>query len=304
MPDRSPIRRSLEIEEISNRYLIHPLSGRLALLFSKLGVAPNTVSVSGMLCGLLAGVAYYHYQDLRYAIAGFLLMVVWHILDGADGQLARLTHAQSQLGKILDGVCDYATFIAVYGALGVALGSSVGASVWIIIIAAAICHAMQAAAYEVQRQEYCFWGHDQKSAEIPGLDSLKTNASSAASASGVLHRAYAFYVRVQWRIAGLNLESRNTLAASVGAECDGCSIARQKYREIFAPAVRRWNILSSNYRTLGIFLAVTVGYPIAYFLFEIVVFSAIAAVLIARQPKLYGELFDHLISTRLETLRI
>ena len=43
----------------------------------------------------LAGVAYAHYQDPRLTLAGFILMIAWHVMDGADGQLARLTHAQS-----------------------------------------------------------------------------------------------------------------------------------------------------------------------------------------------------------------
>ncbi len=112
-----PVRRSLEIEELTNLYFIHPMASRLATLFAARRIPPNAVSVAGMLFGILAGVAYHHYQDLRCVIAGFILMIAWHVMDGADGQLARLTQSQSQSGKVLDGICDYVTFIAVYTGL-------------------------------------------------------------------------------------------------------------------------------------------------------------------------------------------
>jgi len=53
-----------------------------------------------------------------------------HSIAQADGQLARLTNAQSELGKILDGTCDYVTFLAVYSALAVALSREAGDWVW------------------------------------------------------------------------------------------------------------------------------------------------------------------------------
>ncbi len=112
-----PVRRMSEIEEPTNLYVIHPLSSALTAIFARLGITPNMVSMGGMLFGILAGFAYYQYRDVRWAIAGFALMIAWHVMDGADGQLARLTNAQSELGKILDGICDYVTFIDVYVAL-------------------------------------------------------------------------------------------------------------------------------------------------------------------------------------------
>src|SRR5258708_5354738 len=156
-----PVRRTLEIEEVTNLYLIHPIASRLTPLFAAMRIPPNAVSLAGMLFGILAGVAYYHYQNPRYAIAGFILMIAWHVMDGADGQLARLTQSQSQSGKVFDGICDYVTFIAVYTGLAVSLTRQYGDWIWGLAIAAGICHAVQAAAYEVQRQadNFCVLRH-------------------------------------------------------------------------------------------------------------------------------------------------
>ena len=160
MQTSEPVRRTSEIEEVTNLYLIHPAAGFLTPVFARLGISPNAVSLAGMGFGLLAGFAYYHYQDPRYATLGFLLMIAWHVMDGADGQLARLTHAQSELGKILDGTCDYVTFVAVYSALAAAVSRQSGEWVWALAIAAGVSHAVQGMAYEAQRQEYNFWGWD------------------------------------------------------------------------------------------------------------------------------------------------
>ena len=131
-----PVRRTSEIEEATNRAFIHPLAARLVPLFARLGIAPNAVSLAGVALGIAAGFAYYHFQDWRYAFAGFALMLAWHVLDGADGQLARLTGRQSALGGVLDGICDYVTFIAVYAGFALALAPLFGPGVWALVIAA------------------------------------------------------------------------------------------------------------------------------------------------------------------------
>src|SRR5262249_1637508 len=122
MKSPEPIRRTTEIEEITNLYFIHPLASRLVPLFARVRLSPNAVSIPGMLFGILSGLAYYRYSDLRFAITGFALMIAWHVMDGADGQLARLTHSQSHIGKVLDGICDHVTFLAVYAAFALTLG--------------------------------------------------------------------------------------------------------------------------------------------------------------------------------------
>jgi len=68
-----PIRRTSEIEEITNLYLIHPIASFLTPIFVKLGISANAVSLAGMALGGLAGVAYYNYLDARWAIAGAAL---------------------------------------------------------------------------------------------------------------------------------------------------------------------------------------------------------------------------------------
>jgi phosphatidylserine synthase len=284
-----PVRRASEIEEITNLYVIHPVSTFLTPRFARLGVTPNAVSVAGMGFGVLAAFAYYHYRDLRWGVAGFFLMIAWHVMDGADGQLARLTNAQSELGKVLDGICDYVTFIAVYAALAAALARDIGARAWALAAVAGLCHALQSAAYEAQRQEYSFWGL--------GKTSAKLAMPPPAGGAGPMAALYRLYVGAQLMVAGQAVAFRGRLAqAFEKAGPGGADAVRARYREIFAPAVRRWSILSANYRTIGIFLGAAIARPDYYFLFEIFGFGAILVALLVYQRSRYRLLFEAAVS--------
>ena len=111
MTGAEPVKRTAEIEEWTNRVVIHPVSSRLTPWLARLGVSPNAVSLAGMACGLAAGMAYHRsVAGPAYAVAGLLLMLAWHVLDGADGQLARLTHTQGagrhlRLRDLRRGLC-------------------------------------------------------------------------------------------------------------------------------------------------------------------------------------------------------
>jgi phosphatidylglycerophosphate synthase len=282
MEPTEPVRRTSEIEEITNLYVIHPIASRLTPLFARLHIHPNAVSVAGMVFGILAGAAYAHYQDWRYATAGFVLMIAWHVMDGADGQLARLTHSQSEFGKVLDGICDYVTFIAVYTGLAVTLARQYGDWVWSLALCAGACHAVQAAAYERQRETYDLWGRARKPAAPASLDPAPEEAArtSAGGFAALLHRLYA---RAQRLGAGDAREFNKGLSEALALQPEQSAAIRQRYREVFAPQLRRWSVLSANYRTLGIFVCALLKAPLYYFGFEIIVFSALLIVLVSEQ---------------------
>lgn len=279
MTRAEPIRRTVEIEEITNRYLIHPVASRLVPLFARAHVAPNAVSLAGMVLGISAGVAYYRYRALEWTVAGFLLMLAWHVMDGADGQLARLTHSQSQFGKVLDGISDTVTFAAVYTGLALSLGLRRGAGMYALVAIAGACHAVQSASYELERQEYEFLGWARQPAADPHPDTA--GATPLDRLFRRLERL--FYIRLSFPAAGITRTIHETMAQALQRQPERAADIRQCYRNTFAPVLREWSILSANYRTLGIFIAALLGAPQGYFAFEIVGFTAILAWLLRRQ---------------------
>lgn len=204
------------------------------------------------------------------------MMLAWHVMDGADGQLARLTRQYSELGKVLDGICDYVTFTAVYVGLASALAYQYGGFVWGIVTVAGLCHAMQAAAYEAQRQEYDVWGWGKDSKRIlPPQASLQ----AAASMPKPMLVLYRLYINVQLLMIGRKLVFQEQLDAFLLAHPDRSGTIGLQYRAFFAPIVRRWAVMSANYRTIGIFVFSILGVPLYYFLAEIFLLSAVLLVL-------------------------
>jgi hypothetical protein len=113
--------RPRELEDGLNLYLYHPLAARLARLLKPTGISPNAVSVFGCLLVWGAAWAYTGLAWPQRVVAGFTLHLLWHVVDGADGDLARLTGKSSPTGELVDGVCDLAGHIVLYVALAAML---------------------------------------------------------------------------------------------------------------------------------------------------------------------------------------
>jgi len=279
------VRRTSEIEEITNRYLIHPMSEALVRPLARWGVRPNTVSVLGMCFGGLAAVAYYHYAHWPYAVAGFLFMIGWHVLDGADGQLARLTGQTSELGKILDGLCDHLAFALVYVSLTLAAASVLGGWVWIAAVLAGLSHLAQASSYEFRRQSYDFWGHAKETARLDTPEAARRTLAGKQGVARIFGHLYVTYLRLQHWMAGTDSDLAEAMDSAL-RQADGPderAEIRAAYRAAHVDIVRRWGLLSSNYRTIAIFVAALLGSPLYFFLFETVVLNAVFGGLRAMQ---------------------
>jgi len=292
-----PVRRNSEIEDPTNLYFIHPVSNRLVPLFARMGISPNAVSCAGMACGIGAGLAYFHYQEIRFALVGFFLMLAWHVMDGVDGQLARLTRSQSQVGKILDGICDYVTFTSVYASLALALSRQHGSWVWGLVAVAGIFHAIQSAVYEVQRQDYNFWAEGQKPVGSQPAGAMPARSAPVPLLQRIAHQLHRVYLGVQTLAIGVSGESRSKLGITLDANRERGVSVRRLYREMFAPALRRWSVMSANYRTLGLFVFTVLRRPLDYFLLEIFGLTALMIVLLYRQHLRYARFFKCLDAT-------
>jgi hypothetical protein len=104
-----------------------------------------------------------------------------------------------------------------------------------------------------------------------------------------LHR---LYVRLQCLAAGVTVEYHDRLALALDVRPDQAAVIRERYRKVFAPSVRRWAVMSANYRTLGIFIFALAGAPQYYFWFEIIGFSAVLVVLLHKRRARYWRFFE------------
>ena len=113
--------KSSETEDWLDYRVVRPLSYLWALLFAKLDIHPNTVTIISMIIGAASCVFFMHgsfyyegWQGLLMNIIGVLLLCQADIFDCTDGQLARMTGKKSRLGRILDGMAGFVWFVPIY----------------------------------------------------------------------------------------------------------------------------------------------------------------------------------------------
>jgi phosphatidylglycerophosphate synthase len=90
---------------VFSRYLNRRISLFLTRLLMNTGVHPNQVSLFTLALGVVAGVVCACGGWLA-ALVGVLCLEIHSIVDGVDGELARLKHLRSKLGACLDTASD------------------------------------------------------------------------------------------------------------------------------------------------------------------------------------------------------
>ena len=142
--------KSMDTEEHIDLYFYRRIGYAWAVAARKLGVTPNAITIASIFLGLGAGVMFY-FSNIWLNIVGMLLLIWANSFDSADGQLARMTHQYSRLGRILDGLSGDIWFAAIY--VAICLRENVTSEffmthqwvIWVVAVVTGICHAKQAA---------------------------------------------------------------------------------------------------------------------------------------------------------------
>lgn len=90
------------------RRLLEPGLTGIATQLARVGVAPDQVTLCGVVAGVAAGAAI----AVDALALGLLFAVSSRVADGLDGPLARLRHG-SDFGGYLDIVCDFVFYAAI-----------------------------------------------------------------------------------------------------------------------------------------------------------------------------------------------
>jgi phosphatidylglycerophosphate synthase len=271
--------RPRELEDGLNFYLYHPLAWRLAMLLAKTPLTPNMVSVIGGGCVVAAAYAYTQGGGVWFALLGMALHTAWHVVDGADGDLARITGKASPIGELVDGLCDYVSHIVLYLALGWLMardlfGGWAWAS-WILVVLAGASHIAQANHVEVQRRSYQWWVYGKS---WLGLSHGKDNS---AARQGFFGAIAAFYLGVA---AGMDAGAKRLDAAILALQDDvaGLEKLRARLRAHMPPLFRLQRILGPNPRALILGVSMLLGGPIWYFLYQTIVLNLLLVVSVQR----------------------
>lgn len=255
--------RPRELQDGLNFYVFHPMARRLALLLARTPVTPNMVSIAGGLLVVAAGLAYAQPGWPLPALAGLALHLAWHVADGADGDLARLTARSSPKGELIDGICDYASHVVLYLILGALLQNQIGPFAWLFAVGAGVSRILQANHYEVQRRQYQWWMYG-----TPWLRSTRREATSEGPAR-LLGTAYLMLAqKVASHALAPDAAISEAQAGPGGPEQSRMIISRHA-----KPMLSSLSPLSANYRTLVLGLSMLAGTPLYFFLFEVVLLN-------------------------------
>ncbi len=104
------------------------------------GVTPNQVTLASIVAGILAG-GLFATSNRAAAVAGSFLFLASTIVDGCDGELARLTFRESRFGALLDVVGDNVVHVFLFGGIAVGLYHRdhdpwVAAAGWLLVVGA------------------------------------------------------------------------------------------------------------------------------------------------------------------------
>ena len=117
------------------RHVARPISLALTRRLAATAITPNAMTVVSVLIGLLAA-PFFLSSAPEIQIIGGLLFVLHSIVDGCDGELARLRFSESRFGGLLDYWGDNLVHIAVFSCMAVGLSIELGAS-WPLLAGAA-----------------------------------------------------------------------------------------------------------------------------------------------------------------------
>lgn len=99
------------------RHFDRRISSWLSPRLVRRGLTPNAITLGATAVGLLAA-SLLATQSQAMQIVGALLFIASTILDGCDGEVARLSFTSSEFGRRLDLACDNVVNAAVFLAIG------------------------------------------------------------------------------------------------------------------------------------------------------------------------------------------
>ena len=293
--------KSSDTEDWLDLHFVRPFCYYWALLFARLDIHPNTVTILSMFIGagsaFFFGCASFFYngmEGLMFNIIAVLMLCLADIFDCTDGQLARMTGKKSKLGRILDGLAGFTWFIPIYHAmiyrfylhhelefqwLGIEDTPEnalivTGIAYIIGVIAGFMGTGGQQRLADYYIQVHLFFLKGEKGSE---LDNSKRQQEiydqmdeSTPAYERYFQKTYIDYTKKQ----EASTPQFQRLLAKLRSKFGSLDAIPQEFREEFRQyslPVIKWNgLLTFNFRSFWLFLFCLLDVPVMYFVWEIV----------------------------------
>jgi len=291
--------KSADTEEPIDLIFYRPIGYRWALLFQKMGVHPNTVTIASIFLGVAAGVFFY-FDHIYYNVAGMLLLVWANSYDSADGQLARMTGQKSRLGRILDGLAGDFWFVSIYAAICLRLMPEWSYWIWVLAAVAGYSHSKQAAMADYYRNVHLFFLKGEAGSELDSSRQQQALYESLPWKGNVLMKIYHFgygrYTAAQEKWSSWFQRFFNLVHEKYGNQIPPELAA--EFRKASKPLMKYTNILSFNTRVIVLFISLFLNLPWIYFIFELTILNGLLIYMICKHESFSKRLYNQVVSSQ------
>lgn len=294
--------KSNDTEEFIDKVWTRPIGYAWTLLFAKLGVHPNTVTIISMVLGAMAGICFYFpsyrlggessiewmtpLNGLIINICGVLLLAWANFYDSADGQLARLTGKKTKLGRILDGAAGDIWYIFIYHALVFRMWNMnipFTTISWGFIgfaytaIDGYICHPAQCRISDYYRNSHLYFLKGKEGSEVDTYEAQKKIYDQQSWKSDFIAKFFQMFY-VNWcknqakdtpELQRLLTKLKERYGNDVPQEF------RDKFRKNSFPLLKWTNFLTFNWRAIFLYISCLSDMPYLVITIEIFLFSAV-----------------------------
>lgn len=299
--------KSMDTEETWDIYVVRPIGFVEACICRSLHIHPNVITVISIIFGAASGYFFFP-GNVSMVLIGTFLLFFANTLDSADGQLARMTRQYTMLGRVLDGFAGDVWFFSIYmfmllrmfvmpipgtmvewGWLGVA----------IVVFCGLICHSTQSTIADYYRNIHLHFLSQRDYSELVRSSELTARRQAISSWRGWFEWLWLFFYASYTRKQENWTPQLQRLLRAVG-ERNAEELSEEFLREFRAaslPLMPMTNILTFNSRFFVLVIAMLIGMPWIYLLYEMVVLNVVLFYMRWRHEKMckdfYKQWFAH-----------
>ena len=307
--------KSNDTEEWLDVHFTRPIGLVFALMWIRLGVHPNTITILSIFLGL--GAAYnFYFTDLMHNLIGVALLMLANFCDSTDGQMARLTNQKTIVGRVLDGFSGDVWFFSIYLVICLRMMPQPMPftdrpwGIWIWVLAAftgLVLHLPQSSTSDYYRQIHLFFLKGHEGSELDSYASQRAIYDNLPRKGAFWERLfysnYANYCRGQekrtpqfQRFFTLWKEKTEANDSLSMKEESRLAEVREAFLDGSRPLMKYTNLLTFNLRAICIYVTCLLGCPWVYFVFEMTVLQGMYMYMHSSHERLskrlYGELND------------
>lgn len=277
--------KSMDTEEKWDIWVVRPIGFVEASICRKLHIHPNAITIVSILFGAASGY-FFIPGNVEMVLIGALLLFFANTLDSADGQLARMTKQYTMLGRVLDGFAGDVWFFSIYLFMMIRMyvmpipGTTMDWG-WLAVVLVPLCglffHSTQSTIADYYRNVHLHFLEGNGHSELVRSSDLTARRKAITSWRGWFEWMWLFFYASYTRKQENWTPQLQRLLRAVGERSteelpEGFL---QEFRTRSLPLMPMTNILTFNSRFFALVIAMLLGMPWLYLLYEMVLLTAL-----------------------------